>query len=174
MKKLLLLPLILITLCSFAQNKNLKSGPVFPNPFQFTEVDTIQANKDHIFINAYEWMAKTFIYADDRIQMHEKEFGKLVGIGSFEVPITEGEDDNMVVVRKEYVRYIMSIDVENGKYKCTLSDFASNTYGNLDQSEVFGPNGGGRKQEWAYIKQSAMSQSAEIFKSLETAIGEKD
>jgi hypothetical protein len=107
--------LIILSLCRCAPPP--KSGA----PLEYTLVDSLSGTKDDLYVKAHEWLAKTFVSANDVIQMQDKDAGKLIGKGALSI-----QTDNGVLmggVKTSYVRYTLSITVKTGKYKCVISDF---------------------------------------------------
>jgi len=112
----------------------------FPKPFQFTLIDTVACPKDKLYKRAMGWVVKTYNSANEVIQLHDKDDGKIVLKAIMKIPVT--------TVDFETVNYTMTIEVKDNKYRCTIGDLyhsggtydvysGNNSYGSLDTDAVY-------------------------------------
>ncbi|HEY9116208.1 MAG TPA: DUF4468 domain-containing protein [Roseivirga sp.] len=159
----------------------------YPSPFQFELVDTVNADKNYIFVKAHEWISKTYGSAKTVIDMQDKEAGKLIGKAQMTVKI-----DYVTmygpIVHTDVVRYIMSIDCKDGKYRCRISDFYHEgggfgetkyqDYGSLDQEAIYVNSGSTGKpvesKTFYEVKNQAMYNAKVILADLKKAMHQKD
>ena len=99
----------------------------------FEEVVKVDSNltKQELYVNAKEWFAKTFVSAQDVIQMDDKEVGRIIGKGNMEYNSTIYYGSNGT---KGWIRYTVTIQVKDGRYKYEISNFVHegnslNSYG---------------------------------------------
>lgn len=170
--------LLLLTKCSPYKNVTAMEYPV---PFQFTLIDSVKGSKNDLYVKANEWMAKTFTSAKDVIQMQDKEAGKIIGKGSFGIPLIEAPS----VI--EYVKFTISIDVKGEKYRCIISNLEHETlptlkyrapsYGSLDSKTVpFRMDDGfdeHYEKKFYFMKNEASARSREMLEELKQAMHKK-
>ncbi|WP_159473169.1 DUF4468 domain-containing protein [Dyadobacter sp. 3J3] len=78
----------------------------------YTDVATPEKSKDVLFLNAQKWVVKTFGNYENAVTSENKQAGKLV-LKSY-TPIGSPSF--------EYLRYSMTIDCEDNKYRVTITD----------------------------------------------------
>jgi hypothetical protein len=89
--------------------------------FTFSLTDTISGNKDQLFIQSLSWLAKKFSGMHDAVQVYDKEYGRIIGKQVVEIPnvrpgiLSECPFNNL--------RFVITIDVKDNKYKIVLSNF---------------------------------------------------
>lgn len=123
MKNLLiaLMLILLVSSCFTAKVPSKDRAATYPNPFEFTLIDTIPLSKSELFVKASEWLAKSYNNSKAVIQYSDKEAGKIVGKALYQTPsLLSGLGG---LIGDETVDYTITIDVKEGKYKCVLSDF---------------------------------------------------
>jgi hypothetical protein len=80
-------------------------------------------NRNELYSRAKEWFAKNFKSVKDVLQMDDKEAGKLIGKGNFDI------GDNC------YYNFTLSIFIKDNKYKYIITDYTFNhpsIYGNAE------------------------------------------
>src|SRR5271154_4429306 len=113
-----LLAVLMVCLFGCAANKKIRPYS-YPKPFQFVLSDVSKGNKNYLYIRANQWMVKTFVSAKEVIQVADKDAGKLVGKSFFEIPMPTPTSPS----HTDFVYFTISIEVEDGKFRCVLSDF---------------------------------------------------
>lgn len=101
--------------------------------YGFTTVDSSKENKDELYLKAKSWLAKTFVSANSVIQLDDKEAGKIIGKGA--MLYDDGSDYYKV---HHTVRYTLTVNVKNNKYRLVLSDFINEGYANNDKINGYG------------------------------------
>lgn len=119
-KKTFLMTLIVTSYCFFAVGQNLpidkKTGKVI-----YSEVVKVDSTitKYQLYSKAREWIANVFISSKDVIQMDDREAGKIIVKGSFE--LTSKLDIDLM-------KFTISIYLKDGKYKYVITDFIRRYY----------------------------------------------
>lgn len=121
MRRYFILFLLILSACAPA----LKVTPYeYPDPFEFVTVNSLPGNsKDELYLRAHSWMARTFVSSKDVIQMSDKDAGRIIGKAIMTLRWSNG--------RRDYVRYVITIDVLPGKSRLRLTAFYH------DDSDVF-------------------------------------
>jgi hypothetical protein len=175
MKKMLIAGVLLlqiITACS--PYKSITTSTDFPNPYEFTLIDTVTGNRDRIYIRANEWMVRTFNSSKSVIHMQDKEAGKIIGKAVFEVPGKTGLYGDLK--GRDYVNYTISIDVKDGRYRCVLSDYYheagiyehAKSFGSFERQSVRVPGVMiDYDKQWLAIKSLVMEQSKALLEDLQ-------
>ena len=81
------------------------------------KIDDIKANE--LFIRAQSWFATTFKSSKDVIQLQDKESGKIIGRGNFEMS-TPGGFGNPI---PGHTNFTITLLVKDNKYKYVITDF---------------------------------------------------
>lgn len=178
------IPLALIIIIYSCAPKITVEKQEYPSPFEFSIVDTVHADKNTIYVRAHEWLAKTFVSAEAVIDMQDKEAGKLIGKSSIPVTYTTVTALSGRVTASQEVRYIISIDVKEGKYRCIISNFShrgdeyTNSYGDLqaEKFEAVNPATGGKFEDRSYyaVKNQVMMFSKLLLKDLRIKMHEQN
>jgi len=105
MKHFPLLILILGTIPAISQVTD-------PVNLEYTEVFESQNSKDNLFKNAKTWIAKSFGEYNKVLQFEDREAGKIVIKGITEMPV------GLV----SHIKYILTIDVKENKYRFAMTD----------------------------------------------------
>jgi Domain of unknown function (DUF4468) with TBP-like fold len=86
---------------------------------QVVKVDSTLSSNE-LYLRARAWFAESYRSAHDVIQMDDKDNGKIIGKGNLRYlsNIFEGSDGT-----KGWIRYTISIQVKNGRYKYEITDF---------------------------------------------------
>ena len=119
MKKITFIIVLLALSFILLLAKDKKKEVAFPKDstgkIVYTEVVEMPGvTKDVLYSRAYEWFAKSFVSANNVIQMQDKEAGKIIGKGCY------GFDKNKV-------NFTLSIYLKDGKYKYEITDFVHET-----------------------------------------------
>lgn len=86
----------------------------------YSEVVNVEGKtKTELYINANEWIVHTFNSAKDVIQFNDKEAGKI--ICKTLTSISFGKGWNKVILDPIY--FLVTIEVKDGRYKITASNF---------------------------------------------------
>jgi len=114
--------LLTIIIIMFAIDASAQTWPIDKetNKFTFTEVINVDsATKNDLYLRAREWFAKTYNNSKEVIQVDDKDAGKIYGRGAISVFVTQigiPHDNGLVY-------YDISINVKDGRYKYTLTNF---------------------------------------------------
>jgi len=143
----------------------------YPVPFEFVLIDTVNADKNYIYVKAHEWISKTYNSAKTVIDMQDKEAGKL--IGKAKITITPSSYSSHGSIAASVVDYIISIDVKDGKYRCIISDFTHEggmvSYGGLNKEKVMITSASGAKIEsksYYDVKNKSMDMANRLLADL--------
>lgn len=128
MNKSLMFILLSLFLVSCASRKKTTIERLnYPNPFEFTLIDTLEATQSDLYVRAHEWMAKSYGSSKAVIEMQDKEAGKLIGKAiailprskvKFVYDYADGGDIN----------YTISIDARDNRYRVVISNISHNKY----------------------------------------------
>jgi uncharacterized protein with TBP-like fold DUF4468 len=180
MYKYIFLPLALIfSLRSYSQDS-------LRTPVAYSEVIKIDTtlSSNELYLRARAWFAESYRSAQDVIQMDDKENGKIIGKGNIKYTsrIFAGSGGT-----KGWIRYTISIQVKNGRYKYEISDFyhEGNPLNSGDQlsfglitNEIECPykigmwmSKGWRNKVWNDIKQTIDTNIRSLIESLKLSMG---
>ena len=117
--------------------------------------------------------------------MNDKQSGKLVGKGIMELEVHNSNSLTGGTLTDD-VYYTITIDVKDGRYKCTLSDFthdysgvvngkyAKYSFGSLNYEEPKEVSGHFKdNSRWYQIKKKSMYRSQKLLISLSEAMHKK-
>lgn len=94
------------------------------NLITYQEVVKVEGiTKDELYIRAREWFAKTFVSAQDVIQMDDKASGKIIGKGS-----SSGFYSILMSIIPYSLTYTVSITAKDGRYRYEISPFLVDGY----------------------------------------------
>lgn len=112
MKKVhfLLLILSFVSFCCFGQDGYLPLDN--QKKIVYTDVATLEKPKDVLFQNAQKWIVKTFGNYQNAVVSENKQAGKLV-LNTY-TPVSTPSF--------EYLRYTMTVDCEDNKYRVIIND----------------------------------------------------
>ena len=91
--------------------------------FSFTLVDSTKESKEQLFVKAKSWFANAFNSSKDVIQMEDKESGTIIGKS-----IMVYDDKNASYVVHMSVKFTLTVNVRENKYRLVLSDFINDGY----------------------------------------------
>lgn len=117
MRKIIFLTLALLPLFSFSQ--------------EYSEVVQVEGKTaDQLYASAKEWIAKTFVSANDVIQMDDVTAGKLIGKGYAEVAnsYTTAGMMKLTMFITWKLNFTITIAVKDGRYKCDITDISVTQY----------------------------------------------
>ncbi|MBD2753829.1 DUF4468 domain-containing protein [Spirosoma validum] len=111
MKQLILIIFWLGPYCLYGQNYMMPVDPQ-TNKITYSDVVDIKNKKDILFKNAQTWITKSFGDYKAVIQFEDKEAGRLIikGVSSLDVYLFDR------------IRYVITIDCKDNKYRCVLTD----------------------------------------------------
>ena len=146
-------------------------------PLAFSEVVVEGATKDQLYSAALAWFADTFRTAKTVLDIQDKERGRLVARPSFayEPKVSVGR-----ARIKGTVRYAVTLEVKDGKYRYTIDGFthegapgygAPSSFGLLTTDakcpySVEGPTKAGKQETWEHLKSLAKTQADILTASL--------
>ncbi len=173
-----LLALLLFASCAPKINYN----TTFSTPFEFTLVDTVVASKNTLYSRAISWSAKTFISSQAVIDVQDKEEGKIICKPVIDISgkfFPQGGDINS---KQSYVRYMITIEVKENKYRCKLSDFyhygSYNSFGflNAEKPNVNknAPSSYAEYRRFYLIKEYVQNDALKTIQSLKDAMRTKE
>lgn len=130
--------LLFASYCSYGQAS--KKTPVMPidsstGLITYSEVVPVHdVAKDELYTRARVWFAKTFKSANHVIQMEDKENGILIGKAAMKV-----YHKAMVTHYHGLINYTVTIQVKDGRFKYSISDFNHTASGATATNEDYGP-----------------------------------
>jgi hypothetical protein len=176
MKKVMLLTIV--SLMVFSIDNYGQDAPKFPIDEQsgkivYTEVVNIDStSRSELYLRAKTWFVHNFNSANNVIQLDDKESGKLIGNALFDVRLSLMSKQNA-----GFVRFLVEIQVKDGRYKYTFTDFWHEagttdiaTPGDLTLKE---PGGGIMSmgiKNWNGIKSQTISTVTSMILSLKLAM----
>jgi hypothetical protein len=83
--------------------------------FTYTEVVELNESKNELYLRARSFFVKEYSNADAVIQMDDKDAGRIMGKGFFEVV--------WVMNQPRKIYHTITIDVKENKYRYTFTDF---------------------------------------------------
>lgn len=142
------------------------------------KVDSI--NSQELYLRARIWFVHSFVSAKNVIQLDEKESGRIIGKGIFDVSDNNNHNSIVYVPIIGTVDFTVEIQTKDERYKYVFSDFSYKINGetekDLKSSSVF-KNGMFQKRldiQWADIKQNTNMTILNMIESLKKSIGKKD
>ncbi|MCU0472967.1 MAG: DUF4468 domain-containing protein [Bacteroidales bacterium] len=170
--------LIIVTLILVANNILAQDSPTLPidektGKIVYSEVVNVDSTSiSELYLRAKTWFVHNFNSANNVIQLDDKELGKIIGKGLFDVRLSA-----MSKQSAGYVRFLVDIQVKEGRYKYTFTDFRHEpgttnivTPGDLTLKE---PGGGlmtmGAKN-WNGIKSQTISTVTSMIENLKLAM----
>jgi hypothetical protein len=155
----------------------------YPDPFEFNRVDSVSGSKNELYVRAHEWVAKSFVNANEVIQMNDKDAGKLIakGIMTSDVPLGA-----MVGTAHYQISFTISIDVKQDKYRVSMKNYTlvsgrvSGGTGNPVFFEYNTDLSGSKHpstmypKAWANVKGDCYYTTKELLKSLKSAMHNSD
>lgn len=172
MKNLLILLLTSsITVLSFGQdtaNDALAYSKVI-------QVDS--ATSADLYGRARSWFADTYNNAKEVIQLDDKENGKIIGKGSIQYSNSTFSGNTT-----GYVKYTLTIEVKDGRYKYSFTDYLHEAIPRQEQSFGLLTNSvncpyklpwagkGWKNKTWIDMKETVSTKTKSIITSLETAM----
>lgn len=114
--------------------------PVFCYSQEYSEV--IQAEGKtaaQLYTTAREWFAKTFVSANDVIQMEDPVSGKIIGKGSSHIAESYVIGKGLTAIFTKidwYPNYTLKIEVKDGRYRYELTDIKIKSISEYATSEV--------------------------------------
>jgi Domain of unknown function (DUF4468) with TBP-like fold len=165
MKKILLFPLLFISLLGSAQDA-----------LKFTDIVTVEnISQKELFGRAKIWLAKYYKSSKDVIQTADPETGQILGKALFAFLPKSFMGSEAV---KGNINYIMSIYCKDGKYKYVVEDFRHEKFGMLTTAEegefsLFGSSKGFKKKTWEDMKKQSEEEAKSLSESLKMAMGKK-
>ena len=179
MKTNLLTLLFLISSISiFSQEKS--DELEYKNVVNLDSITKQNHNANEIYSLVKSWFAEKYNNAKNVIQLDDKENGKIIGKGVFEYNSNVNSFSNGT---KGYISYTIVINVKDGKYKYSISDFvhqgnSSNVGGEAsfgvittdEEPSVKISTKGWRIKVWNDIKKQIEDNSNAIISSLNNYI----
>lgn len=145
---------------------------------EIIRVDSVNSQK--LYLRANEWFVHSFVSAKNVIQLNDKEAGKIIGKGTFQVSDNNNHNSMVYVPIIGTINFTVEIQTKDERYKYIFSDFSYklNEGGEKDlkSSSVF-KSGMFQKRldiQWADIRQNTNLTILNIIKSLKKSMGTKD
>ena len=88
------------------------------NIYYSAVVDVPNKTKNEIHVQANQWVAKNFKSANDVIQMNDKDAGKIIVKGGFEITTKFAG-----VMQNNIVYFLLDFSFKDNKYRYVMSDF---------------------------------------------------
>jgi hypothetical protein len=117
MKKIILSSLFLI-LTVIVKAQNLPYDSLTRKVVYSEVVQVDSASKNDLYLRCRAWFAKTFLSANNVIQMDDKEAGRIIGRAA-----TKSSFVYFLVNFKFTLYYTIAVTIKDGRYKYELSDF---------------------------------------------------
>jgi len=137
-------------------------------PKEYSEVVVVDSTltKNDLFSIFSDWVAKTYISANDVIQYRDKEEGKITAKGVFKVYL----DNIYGPAEAGYVQHTISLSFKDGKYKYVINQIYFN--GALGKAEIneTSPPGMMMRGQWKKIKAQSDYEIKNIILSMSLAI----
>jgi hypothetical protein len=92
---------------------------------EYSEVVQVEGKTtDQLYIAAREWFVKTFVSANDVLQMDDPVAGKLIGKGNTVISesYTSGGAIKFPMVIEFKIDFTISVAVRDGRYKCDINN----------------------------------------------------
>ena len=103
----------------------------------YSEVVKVDSAKSsELFVRAHEWFANTFKSAKAVIQLDDKEAGKIVGKGVFDVSDNNNHNSLIYVPWIGTVDFTVEIQTKDGRYKYVLSNIVYTNTGTGYQEDL--------------------------------------
>jgi hypothetical protein len=145
---------------------------------EIIKVDSV--NNQKLYLRANVWFVHSFVSAKNVIQLNDKESGKIIGKGTFEVTDNNNHNSMVYLPIVGTVDFTVEIQTKDERYKYVFSDFSYKVNGdaekNLKSSSVF-KSGMFQKRldiQWADIKQNTNMTILNMIESLKKSMGTKD
>jgi len=87
---------------------------------EVVKVDSAKSNE--LFVRAHEWFANAFKSAKAVIQLDDKEAGKIVGKGTFDVSDNNNHNSLIYIAWTGTVDFTVEIQTKDGRYKYVFSN----------------------------------------------------
>jgi len=114
--------------------------PLFLNAQEYSEIITVDGKTaQQLYTSAREWFAKTFVSANDVIQMEDPTSGKIIGKGSSHISesyIAGKGVGSFFTTIDWYPNYTLKIEVKDGRYKYELTDIKINSKSEAGTTEI--------------------------------------
>jgi len=147
----------------------------------YTEIVTLTDSIDHkiLYSAAREWVAKTFVSANDVVQLADADASKIIVKGCTE----ELNKVGLHILYPGRIHFTLTIQCKNGRYKYTVDNIIHKavhpkTGDNMDYGPVsaaepyggFGPSGRITRKGWDSVKEQADKLIESIIFSLKKAM----
>jgi hypothetical protein len=107
---------------------------------EYSEVVQIEGKTaQQLYTTAREWFAKTFVSANDVIQMEDPVSGKIIGKGSNHITESYVVGKGITVMHTKidwYPNFTLKIEVKDGRYKYELTDIKIKSSSEFGTAEV--------------------------------------
>lgn len=114
--------------------------PIFCFAQEYSEVVHVEGKTaQQLYTSAREWFAKTFVSANDVIQMEDPTSGKIIGKGSNHISESYVVGKGLATfftTTDWYPTYTLKIEVKEGRYKYELTDIKIKSITEFGTTEV--------------------------------------
>lgn len=152
---------------------------MFPKPFRYSEIDSVDATKSELYDRAYTYVVGAFKSAKDVVQLQDRERGKIIAKGKMVIHTMTDTWGN--VNGDDYVDFTMTVDVKDGKARCQLSDFVHKNgfgaayaeFGSLEPitTRVVGKR---QKQRYYLVKSEIDAQASSLLSQFRLSLQKGD
>lgn len=136
-------------------------------------IDSTSATKQELYIIAKSWIANSFKSAKDVIQLDDKESGRIILKGIFNLPVK-----GVWTTLYDYIHFTATIDIKEGKYRILFTDMSH--HGGSYRDAVDGglfvnekPSCGGlfmSKAKWKKIKDESILKADDLIKEFNASM----
>jgi hypothetical protein len=144
---------------------------------EIIKVDSV--NNQKLYLRANVWFVHSFVSAKNVIQLNDKESGKIIGKGTFQVTDNNNHNSLVYVPIVGTVDFTVEIQTKDERYKYVLSDFSYKINGEteIDLTSSSGFKSGMFQKrldiQWADIKQNTNMTILNMIESLKNSMGTK-
>lgn len=131
------------------------------------KIDSV--SKDELFNRASTWFVKRFNSSKDVIQKTDKAEGVIIGKALFMHYMTGLLGENIDAGSE--IRYVLTINVKDGKYKYELTDFIYNgKFKTIELGQANTKTANATNKYWNRARQSCLDEANAIITSLKEAM----
>lgn len=143
---------------------------VFPVPFTFVFIDTVSMDRHTLYGRCFQFMASNTSNLNAGMQMNDSASGRIV------IPRLQSN------YKSEY-RYTVTVDVREGKYRVTFSDFyrenqvasyAKIPFDTVAEMKMLYLGPGTKHQYWQAEKLHERDEAEAIFQAMRAFVHRRD
>lgn len=156
--------------------------PIDSNTGKITYSEVIKidsANSQELYVLANAWFAHSFVSAQNVIQLDDKEAGKIIGKGYFEVSDNVINPTMMTVHISGTVSFTIEVQTKDERYKYIFTDFVFRLLGQQEndlRSSTLSTSGTYKNKmnmRWFELRQNTDGKILNIIDNLKQAMASK-